>query len=479
LLSTDILDRLKGLHPNAIDLGLDRVRRLLERLGHPEHRLPPVVHVAGTNGKGSVIAFLRAIAEAEGKQVQIYTSPHLVNFHERIFLPGPFGSAPISEEALIDCLARAEKANGGEAITFFEITTAAAFLAFADSFADLLLLETGLGGRLDATNVLTKPAVTAITPVSVDHVSFLGNTISAIASEKAGILKPGVPCILAQQTPEGLRAIEARANEIGAPLHVFGRDFDVFERDRKLVFETSTKTFCLPSPSLKGAHQVHNAGTAIAIADMVLGNLGVDSIRRGLREVNWPARLERLSGGLLHGHVSESTELWLDGGHNVAGAQAIARTLAELDDNPWRRNHLIWGMIDSKDARGVIAAFAGVVEDVYTVTIPGETNAFSADALADIAAAEGFRATAADSVEHALVLSQAALSGPGRVLFFGSLYLAGHVLTLHLSHRNSELLGSFSRAERSQPRNNRSHESHQSDHDFGRSLQTVLGGLGG
>jgi dihydrofolate synthase/folylpolyglutamate synthase len=432
--------------------------------------------VAGTNGKGSVIAFLRAIAEAEGKRVQVYTSPHLVNFHERIFLPGPFGSAPISEEALIDCLSRVEEANGSEPITFFEITTAAAFLAFSDSFADLLLLETGLGGRLDATNVLAKPAVTAITPVSVDHVSFLGNTVSAIAGEKAGILKPGVPCVVAQQTLEGLRVIETRASEIGSPLHMFGRDFDVFERDRKLIFETSTKTFCLPSPSLKGAHQVHNAGMAIAIADMVLGNLGVDAIRRGLREVNWPARLERLSGGFLHQNVSEDTELWLDGGHNVAGAQVIARTLAEFDDNAWRKNHLIWGMVDSKDARGVIAAFAGVVENVYTVTIPGETNAFSADALADIAAAEGFRATAADSVEHALVLSQAALRGPGRVLLFGSLYLAGHVLTLHLNHRNGELIGSSSRAERSQPQSNRRPEPHRQSDDFGRSRQTVLGG---
>jgi dihydrofolate synthase/folylpolyglutamate synthase len=476
LSSTEILDRLKRLHPKAIDLGLDRVRQLLGRLGHPEHRLPPVVHVAGTNGKGSVIAFVRAIAEAEGKRVQVYTSPHLVDFHERIFLPGPFGSAPISEEVLSECLRRAEKANGGGEITFFEITTVAAFLAFADSCADLLLLETGLGGRLDATNVLARPAVTAITPVSIDHVSFLGDTISAIAGEKAGILKPGVPCVLSRQAPEGLQAIEARANEIGAPLHVFGRDFDIFERDRKLIFETSAKTFCLPSPSLKGAHQIHNAGTAIAIADKVLGNLGTDAIRRGLREANWPARLERLSRGSLNGHVGENTELWLDGGHNVAAAQVVARTLAEFDDSAWRKTHLIWGMIDSKDAGGVIAAFAGVVENVYTVTIPGETNAFPADVLAEIAAAEGFRATAAQSVEHALVLSRAAFRGPGRVLFFGSLYLAGHVLTLHLNQRNGELHRSPSAAEPSQSRIDRSRKHHQESHDFGRSRQTVLGG---
>jgi dihydrofolate synthase/folylpolyglutamate synthase len=435
LSSSAILDRLKRLHPKAIDLSLDRIQRLLDRLGHPERRLPPVVHVAGTNGKGSVIAFLRAITEAYGKQVQVYTSPHLVNFHERIFLPGPFGAAPISEDVLIECLTRAEEANAGEPIKFFEITTAAAFLAFADSPADLLLLETGLGGRLDATNVLAKPAVTAITPVSIDHVSFLGNTMSAIASEKAGILKPGVPCVLARQTVEGLRVIEARANEIGAPLHVFGRDFDLLERDRQLIFQTSTKVLCLPSPRLKGRHQFHNAGTAIAIAEVVFGNVRVDAIRRGLLEVKWPARLELLTAGSLHEYVSESTELWLDGGHNIAGAQVIARALTEFDDNAWRKNHLIWGMIDSKDARGVIAAFKGVVEDIYAVTIPGETNAFSADALADIAAAEGFGATAANSVQHALLLSQAAFRGPGRVLFFGSLYLAGHVLTLHFNQQ--------------------------------------------
>ena len=435
MFSTAILDRLKRLHPQAIDLSLDRVQRLLERLGHPERRLPPVVHVAGTNGKGSVIAFLRAIAEAFGKQVQVYTSPHLVSFHERIFLPGPFGSAPISEEVLIECLTCAEEANAGDPITFFEITTAAAFLAFADSPADLLLLETGLGGRLDATNVLERPAVTAITPVSIDHVSFLGNTILGIASEKAGILKRGVPCVLARQAAEALRVIEARANELGAPLHVFGRDFELLECDRQLIFQTPTKVLCLPAPRLKGRHQFHNAGTAIAIADVLFGNVGVDAIRRGLMEVKWPARLERLSTGSLHEYVSESTELWLDGGHNIAGAQVIARALTEFDDNPWRKNHLIWGMINSKDARGVIAAFKGIVENIYTVTIPGETNVFPADALADIAAAEGFRAKAATSVEHALLLSQAAFKGLGRVLFFGSLYLAGHVLTLHFNQQ--------------------------------------------
>ena len=222
-----LLERLKALHPQSIDLSLGRIERLLAGLGHPERKLPPVIHVAGTNGKGSLIAFVRAIAEALGKRVHVYTSPHLVNFHERVVLAGPQGAAPITEDRLVECLARAEAANAGELITLFEITTAAAFLAFAETPADLLLLETGLGGRLDATNVVEKPIATSITPISIDHVSFLGHTLTAIAGEKAGILKPGVPCIVGRQGAEALKVIEARAEEIGVPPHVFGRDFDV------------------------------------------------------------------------------------------------------------------------------------------------------------------------------------------------------------------------------------------------------------
>ena len=434
MFSTAILDRLRRLHPKAIDLSLDRVERLLAQLGHPERRLPPAIHVAGTNGKGSVIAFIRSIAEADGKQVQVYTSPHLVHFHERIVLPGPLGSAPISEELLIEYLERAEDANGGEPITFFEITTVAAFLAFADHQADLLLLETGLGGRLDATNVLVKPRLTAITPISIDHVSFLGNTIAAIAHEKAGILKPGVPCVLANQDPEGLRVIEARAEQVGAPLHVLGRDFEVFERERKLIYQTPSKQLELPLPRLRGRHQIYNAGTAIAIADLMFGNrLRVDAVECGLIEVKWPARLELLPVGALHRCVSDDTEIWLDGGHNAAGGQVIAQALAEFKDRDSRKVHLIWGMMDFKDAQSVIAPFKGSVERIYTVPIPEEPSAFSAEALAEIAAHAGFEVTPAKNVPHALLLSQAAFRRPGRVLFFGSLYLAGHVFALHFN----------------------------------------------
>jgi dihydrofolate synthase/folylpolyglutamate synthase len=432
--SVTLLERLKALHPQSIDLSLGRIERLLAALDHPERRLPPVVHVAGTNGKGSLIAFVRAIAEALGKRAHVYTSPHLVNFHERILLGGPDGGTPISEDRLVDCLARAEDANAGELITLFEITTAAAFLAFSETPADLLLLETGLGGRLDATNVVEKPLATSITPISIDHVSFLGNTLAAIAAEKAGILKPGVPCIVGRQEAEALQVIEARAGEIGTPLHVFGRDFDVFEQHRRLIFQTESWLIDLPVPRLNGRHQIDNAGAAIATASVAFGDaLTIESLERGLTHAEWPARLERLGEGALHQYVGEGTEIWLDGGHNEAGGRAIANALAEFEERVPRAVHLIWGMMETKDAHAFIAPFKGLVERVYTVPIPEEANAFSAEALAEIAASEGFDVTPASGVAHALMQSRAALGRPGRVLICGSLYLAGQVLKLHAS----------------------------------------------
>jgi len=428
-----LLERLKALHPQSIDLSLGRIERLLAALAHPERKLPPVVHVAGTNGKGSLIAFVRAIAQALGKRVHVYTSPHLVNFHERIVLAGAAGSAPITEDRLVDCLARAEATNGGELITLFEITTAAAFLAFAETPADLLLLETGLGGRLDATNVVEKPLVTSITPISIDHVSFLGHTLPSIAGEKAGILKPGVPCVVGRQDERALKVIEARAEAVGAPLHVFGRDFDVFEQHRRLIFQTASRLLDLPLPRLNGRHQIDNAGAAIATASVAFGDaLTVEALEQGLSHAEWPARLERLGDdGGLYQYVGDGTEIWLDGGHNAAGGQAIAHALAEFDERVPRAVHLVWGMMETKDAHAFIAPFKGLVERVYTVPIPEETNAFSAEALAEIAASERFDATPTAGIAHALMQSKAALGRPGRVLICGSLYLAGHVLKLH------------------------------------------------
>ncbi len=430
--SDTLLERLKQLHPQSIDLSLGRIERLLSRLGHPEKKLPPVLHVAGTNGKGSFLAFTRAIGEALGKGVHVYTSPHLLNFHERIVLAGPHGSAPIAEDMLVDCLARAEAANGGELITLFEITTAAAFLAFSEVPADLLLLETGLGGRLDATNVVAKPALTAITPISIDHVSFLGDTLTEIAGEKAGILKPTVPCVVGRQEQEAFQVIERRAEEIGARLHVAGRDFDMYEQHGRLIFQTPERLVDLPLPRLNGRHQIDNAGTAIAAASLLFGDgLTTRALEHGLTHAEWPARLERLATGGLHAYVADGTEIWLDGGHNAAGGRVTAHALAELDERVPRPVHLIFGMMDTKDAHAFIAPFKGLVERIYTVPISEEPNAFSAEALVEIALAEGFDVVATTGVPDALLRSQAALQGPGRVLICGSLYLAGHTLKLH------------------------------------------------
>ncbi|MFO7476916.1 MAG: folylpolyglutamate synthase/dihydrofolate synthase family protein [Methyloceanibacter sp.] len=430
--SDTLLEGLKKLHPQSIDLSLGRIERLLAALDHPERKLPPVLHVAGTNGKGSFLAFVRAVSEGLGKGVHVYTSPHLVNFHERIVLAGPHGSVPIAEDHLVDCLARAEAANGGELITLFEITTAAALLAFAEMPADLLLLETGLGGRLDATNVVAKPLLTAITPISIDHVSFLGDTLTAIAAEKAGILKPGVPCVVGRQERDALRVIEQRAEELGAALHVAGRDFDMYEQHGRLVFQTQTRLLDLPLPRLNGRHQIDNAGMAIAAASLLFGDALTDrALEHGLTHAEWPARMERLAVGGLHAYVADGTEIWLDGGHNPAGGQVIAHTLAELDERVPRPVHLIFGMMETKDAHAFIAPFKGLVERIYTVPIPDELNAFDAGGLAEIAKAEGFEVIVAESIPDALLRSQAALRGPGRVLICGSLYLAGHVLKLH------------------------------------------------
>ena len=430
--SDTLLERLKKLHPQSIDLSLGRIERLLAALDHPERKLPPVLHVAGTNGKGSFLAFARAIAEALGKRVHVYTSPHLVHFHERIVLAGPHGSAPIAEDLLVDCLARAEAANNGELITLFEITTAAAFLAFSEVPADFLLLETGLGGRLDATNVVAKPRLTAITPISIDHVSFLGDTVAQIAGEKAGILKPGVACVVGRQEHEAFQVIEARAEWIGAPLIVAGRDFDMYEQHGRLVFSTPDRLLDLPLPRLKGRHQIDNAGTAIAASNLLFGEaLTTRALEHGLTHAEWPARLERLGAGSLHAFIADGTELWLDGGHNAAGGRVIAQALAELEERVPRPMHLVFGMMETKDAHAFIAPFKGLVERVYTVPIPDEPNAFSAEALAEIARGEGFDVVTASSVPDALLKSQATLPGPGRVLICGSLYLAGHVLRLH------------------------------------------------
>lgn len=394
--------------------------------------MPPVVHVAGTNGKGSVIAFLRAIGESLGQRVHAYTSPHLVSFNERIVIGGFGGGSPISEGFLIECLSEVERVNAGQPITLFEITTAAAFVAFAAIPADLLLLETGLGGRFDATNVVASPKATVITPVSYDHMEFLGSSLASIAREKAGILKFGVPCIVGPQPVEALSVIEERAKILNVPLKVFGREFRASFPQDPWLFEEGRVQLRLPLPNLKGPHQIENAAVAVAAARAVFGRgLKKHGLWRGMRTASWPARLECLSEGNLHTFVNEGTEIWLDGGHNLAGANVIARSVEELG---WRKDgpvHLVWGMMESKDAESSVAALKDRVDHIFTVKIPGEVGSFDAEKLSSIARKHGLRATAATGIRQALLLSQVQARPAPRVLICGSLYLAGHALKLH------------------------------------------------
>jgi dihydrofolate synthase / folylpolyglutamate synthase len=429
--SDQVLAELKGLHPRRIDLSLGRVERLLEKLGNPQNRLPPVIHVAGTNGKGSLTAYLKAMLQAAGRRVHVYTSPHLIRFHERIVLAGTGDrAAPIAEAELVDYLTRVQRANAGDVVTFFEITTAAAFLAFAERPADALILEVGLGGRLDATNVVSRPVLSIITPISLDHTEWLGATVEQIAGEKAGILKPGVRAVISQQPFEALKTIAACAQAIGAPLTVWGQDYDAFEQRGRLIYQSAEQLLDLPLPALIGQHQIVNAGTAIAAA-LQLKALGLgeaSSIERGLIEVRWPARMQRLTKGPLAKRVDNGSELWLDGGHNPAGGAAIAQTLGELEERAPKPVGLVLGMLDSKDAAGFLAPFSGLVRHVRTVPITGTEAAQDPTALAGVAASIGLAALPAADVESAVLELMAAEAAPIRILICGSLYLAGQVL---------------------------------------------------
>lgn len=428
--SDAILDRLTELHPKLIDLSLGRLERLLGALGNPHLHIPPVIHVAGTNGKGSVVAYLRAMFEAQGLRVHTYTSPHLVKFHERIRVPDPTGkSAPVSEDELIRLLSDCEAANDGGDITFFEITTAAAFLAFSRIPADVTLLEVGLGGRFDATNVIEKPHACVITPVSLDHQSFLGDTVGEIAGEKAGILKHGVPAIIAPQVDEALEVIEGEAARLEVPLARFGQEFTAFEEHGRLVFQDTTGLLDLPLPGLRGRHQIANAATAVAAA-RAFGRLDETAIGNGLRQVEWPARMQRLSSGAL-ADKAPGAELWLDGGHNPAASRAIAETLADLEDKNPRPLVLISGMMDSKDTGGFFEAFDGLASTVLTVSIPGQANGRPADDVAQMAREAGLEAVSMPDIETALERASV-ISPPPRIVICGSLYLAGEVLARNI-----------------------------------------------
>ncbi len=416
--SDRILARLLTLHPKLIDLSLDRVMRLLRTLGDPQDELPPVIHVAGTNGKGSTIAFLRAFLEAAGKRVHVYTSPHLVSFHERIRIAGKL----VAEKMLGALLAECERANAGQPITFFEITTAAAFLAFAREDADYALVEVGLGGRFDATNVIAKPAVAVVTPVSLDHQHFLGETVAAIAFEKAGILKPGAPVVVGPQPAEAAAVIAARAAELRAPLHRYGREWTAEQAEGGGLIYRGRRTLNLPPPGLAGAHQYDNAGAALAALECLPGfAFDVAALARGIGKIEWPARLQKLRRGPLVRALPEGAELWLDGAHNAAGGEALARFVAG-----WRRpTGLVFGMLKTHDARAFLKPLAPHVTRLSAVAIPGEANTLSAEESAAAARALGVAAAPAKSLREAV----AAVSAPGqRTLICGSLYLAGRVL---------------------------------------------------
>lgn len=428
--SDAILERLTRLHPKAIDLSLDRMRMLLARLGDPQTRLPPVFHIAGTNGKGSTAAYLRAMLEAAGKRVHVYTSPHLVRFHERIRLAGQL----ISEDALQILLDECERAAGETPVTFFEITTAAALTAFARVPADALILEVGLGGRLDATNVIDAPLVSVITPVDLDHQHYLGDTIEQIAAEKAGIIKRGRPVAVGPQADAAYGVIEREAERLGAPLIAWGRQFSAHDERGRMVFQDESGVMDLPHPRLVGAHQIANAALAIAaLKAQEVFKVSDAAIEKGLTHVAWPARMQRLTYGPLVEQAPDGAEVWLDGGHNPHAGAAISALLADLEDQRPRPLFLIVGMLNTKDAANYLAHFRGLARHVVTIAIPGEANAMGAGALYDAARAAGLNADPADDLEDAmdLVAARAQLDGDAaapRVLICGSLYLAGKVL---------------------------------------------------
>ncbi len=412
-----VLERLMSLHPKIIDLTLDRMTHLLAALGHPERHLPPVIHIAGTNGKGSTQAMLRAGLEAEGNSVHAYTSPHLARFHERIRVAGEL----ISEDDLIKTLEACETANGETPITYFEITTCAAFLAFANTPADYTLLEVGLGGRLDATNVIDKPEICVITPISIDHEAYLGDTLAKIAFEKAGILKRNTFCVVGPQQDEALEVIERQAAKVGATLKIYGQHWHVWEENGRLLYQDENGLWDLPMPALIGAHQVQNAGAVIA----TLRNLGKseDAAIDAMLNAEWPARLQQLKFGPLIQEAG-ACEVWLDGGHNPAAGSALAEALARLPNRPL---HMITGMLNTKDVTGYLRPLAQSAVSLHGVSIPGESATLSAQETVDAALSVGMDAHVADSVSAAIA-DITARDPAARILICGSLYLAGRIL---------------------------------------------------
>jgi len=427
------IDKLLALHPKGFDLSLDRITRLLDVLGNPQDRLPPVIHVAGTNGKGSVTAFSRAILEAAGLTVHVHTSPHLVNWHERyrIGKKGERG-ALVSDAVLADAVRRVGEANAGQKITVFEILTAVTFVLFAEHPADVVIIEVGLGGRFDATNVIKTPAVSVIMPISLDHQAYLGDRVELIAAEKAGIMKRGCPVVIGHQEEDTARdVLVSIAERLNCPLSVYGQDFMAHEEFGRLVYQDDFGLADLPLPRLPGRHQYANAAAAIRAVKAAGFDISDAVIDKGLATVEWPGRLQRLTEGNLARLAPEGSEIWVDGGHNPGAGQVIAETMANLEERDPRPLFLIIGMINTKDPVGYFQAFKGLAEQVFTVPIRGSDAGIDAVALADDAASAGFEAGAMSTVAEALGAITAMFNddpiGP-RILIGGSLYLVGDVL---------------------------------------------------
>ena len=426
----EVVARLSGLHPQRIDLGLERMHRLLERLDHPERKLPPVIHVAGTNGKGSTIAYLRAILEAAGLRVHVYTSPHLVRINECYRLGGHGGGVLVDDNELRGAFEQCERANAGQPITLFEIETAAAFCLFAQHPADVVLLEVGLGGRLDATNVIDAPLASVITPVSMDHTEFLGDTLMAIAGEKAAIIKRDVPVICAEQAPEAMAVIEQYAKRARATLLTAGQEWHVNVERGRLVYQDDRGLMDLAAPRLFGRHQFDNAGLAIAtLRALDAFRIEPSAFEAGIVNAEWPARMQRLASGALVDQAPPGCEIWLDGGHNAEGGRVAAASLGDLEERVSRPLVVIVGMMANKDAGAFLANFAGLTRHIIAVQIPDRDNTMPPDRLADAARHLGMRVETAAGVETALLsLARLAYETAPRILITGSLYLAGHVL---------------------------------------------------
>jgi len=428
-----IVARLTTLHPKRIDLSLDRMWRILTALGDPQRRMPPTIHVAGTNGKGSTMAFMRAILEAAGLRVHVYTSPHLVRFNERFRLGAKGEGSLVSDEELGNALGECERVNADAPITVFEITTAAGFLLFARHPADVLLLEVGMGGRLDATNVIDRPLVTVITPVSFDHAEHLGDTVGKIAMEKAGICKPHVPAIVAAQPREALAAIEREAARAKAPIKIAGEDWTATEERGRLVYQDDAGLLDLPAPRLYGRHQFDNAGVAIAALRAVSElKIAPGAFEAGIAKADWPARMQRLAQGRLAALCPPGSELWLDGGHNTEGGRAVANALADLEERVSRPLVLVIGMLSTKDCESFLRNFAGLARRVVAVPVPHQEKSFPAAVIAEAARAVGIPAQSAGDIETALgVIGRFGLEPAPRILIAGSLYLAGAVLSVN------------------------------------------------